>query len=276
MVQRIHNSGANPSRRAAAELVPARELLSAAVRGVASIIVSILLVLTLVATAMLMAFGPAARLVRVPQVVALPVEAAKERLEADHLILKVVNYEYNPEVREGDIVATSPYEGKQVRAGREVRATVSRGSRMVKVPDLKGLELQTATTKLTALDLQVGSCAKQANDKPADSVLNQKPAPGTTVARKTKVDVALSGGPDFGEYEGADGKSYLFRTLKITVPEGKALQSVSVDVAGAGMERSFLERLGKPGEVIEVELYGPQGARVRVKIEDERVYSERL
>jgi len=42
------------------------------------------------------------------------------------------------------------------------------------------------------------------------------------------------------------------------------------------MEKSFLERLCRPGEVIRVDLYGPEGARVRVKIEDETVFSERL
>jgi hypothetical protein len=51
---------------------------------------------------------------------------------------------------------------------------------------------------------------------------------------------------------------------------------VTVDVQGEGQEKSFLERLCRPGEIVDVNLYGRKGARVRVSIEEERVFSERL
>lgn len=244
--------------------------------GLLSLALTILVVLAIVAGTMLLAFGPAAPLVTVPEVVGKPSKNAKERLEAKRLKMSVVNYEYNPNVKEGSVIAISPYAGKLVRAGREVRAVVSRGSRNVKVPAVKGLLVEEAVSKLTNLDLQVGDTERKSSDKPPDTVMGQTPPAGTVLNRKGKVDLLVSGGKDFSVVELADGKRFIFRRLKIIVPQGKALQMVTVDVQAAGDEKSFLERLCRPGEIVDVNLYGREGARVRVKIEDDRVFSERL
>lgn len=259
-----------------AEPTATRDWIAATLTGFVGLGIVVVVILALVAGAMLAAFGPAAPLVTVPKVKGMSVKKAEERLELARLKMTVVNYEYNRNVKEGSVISTSPYEGKQVRAGRQVRAVISRGSRTVKVPMLKDLQLEEAAAKLTNNDLQIGETEKKTDDAPADQILSQTPAAGTVVNRKTKVNLLVSGGKDFSEFELADGKTFVFRTLKITVPQGKALQLVSVSVQGSDMDKSFLERLCRPGEMVEVDLYGPEGARVRVRLDDERVFSERL
>jgi len=107
-------------------------------------------------------------------------------------------------------------------------------------------------------------------------VLEQSPAAGKVLPRNGKVDLVLSGGPEFGTLRTADGATYVFRTVAVTVPRGKELQLVSVEVRREGSDRSFEDRLCRPGETLRVDVYGPRGARLRVPIEDERVYSESL
>lgn len=251
-------------------------LLPSLLIGLGSVGVAILVILALVATLMLLTFGPAQPLVTIPNVLGMPENEAATRLQAAGLTLKVANYAFNSDVKEGNIISISPYEGKLVRAGRDVRATVSRGSRNVKMPDLKGQPLTEATAKLTELDLQVGETERKADKAEAETVIAQSVPPGTVLGRKKKIDLTLSGGRDFGTYDGPDGRTYVFQTLKLTVPQGKPLQMVSVTVSDRDGERSFLDRLCRPGEAVDVDVYGPSGARVRVRIEDERVYSERL
>lgn len=276
MVEPQLQSQPTPRRRPPNERVEAREFYWTTARGLVSIGVAIVCIVALVAAAMLVAFGPAAPLVTVPNVIGMSAADAKSQLEGKHLKLTVANYEYNPDVKEGSIISLSPYEGKLVRAGRNVRATVSKGGRNVKAPDLVGLTLETATEKLTALDLQVGTAPKQSSDKPDGTVLRQNPAADAVVERKAKINLALSGGPDFARLTTADGKVFVFRTLSFTVPQGKDEQMVSVTVEGGGEDKSVFERLCSPGEEIKVDFYGPEGARARVKLDDERVYSENL
>lgn len=251
------------------------QFLGATAIGLGSIILTLALVAALVGGAMLAAFGPQAPIVTVPDVVGMASDEAEARLEAARLKMEIVTYEYSKNVKEDRIISTHPYAGKVVRAGREVRVSVSRGSRLAKVPQLKGLTLEEATQKLNDADLQVGEEVRQASSEPADLVLGQDPPLATMLKRKSKVNLTLSGGRDFGVYELGD-RTFVFRRLKVVVPQGKVLQMVSVDVEGEGMEKSFLERLCRPGEVVTADLYGPKGARVRVRLEDERVFSERL
>ena len=109
-----------------------------------------------------------------------------------------------------------------------------------------------------------------------DTVLSQEPAAGKVLPRDGKVNLIASGGPDYGTLKLADGPTYLFRTVHLRVPRGKELQFVAVTVRGGDFERSFQDRPCKPGETLDVDVYGPEGARVRVEIDDERVFSERL
>lgn len=274
MAEPLMQSEPTPRRRPQ-ERVEAVEFYRAMLRGLASVALVAVGIVGLIALAMLTAFGPAAALVTVPNVVGQPAKDAQALLEGKHLKLTVANYEYTPDVKEGNIISISPYEGKLVRAGREVRATISRGSRTVEAPALVGLSLDEATQKLTELDLQVGTSPRQANDKADGTILRQNPAAGTVLARKTKVNLAVSGGPDFGKLA-SGGTTFLFRTLNLTVPQGKQLQMVSVSVEGEDTDESVFERMCHPGEEVKVDFYGPDGARVRVKIDDERVFSERL
>lgn len=249
---------------------------SALVRGVVSSLATLAVLLALTALAVIVILGPAPEVRTVPNLVGMPLAEAEKRAAESKMNLAVASYDYSADVEEGCLISTDPYPGKTVRVGRQIRARVSVGRKQIKVPSLTGLSATVATEKLAALHLAVGETRQQASPKDPDVVLNQSPAPKTMLPRNAKVDLVISGGPDYGQYRTADGKRFIFRTVDITVPRGKSLQTVTVEVRGGEMDRTFQERLCQPGENLKVEVYGPPGARVRVKIDDERVFSESL
>jgi hypothetical protein len=273
------SDGATRARRDDATLSPFEAFLAAIgtlFRGALGALLTGTALFAAVALAVLLTLGPAPELRTVPNLVGMSLDDAKQRTGESQLNLKLASYDFSTDVAEGRVIRTDPYPGKLVRAGREVRATLSRGHREAKVPDLEGVSLATATEKLTALNLELGEVRRQASDKGQDVVLSQTPAARKVLPRSGRVDLVVSGGPDFGTLRVADGTRYVFRTVAVTVPQGKDLQFVSVEVRGGEMDRSFEDRLCRPGETVRVDIYGPRGARVRVKIEDERVYSESL
>ncbi len=255
--------------------VAGRSFLQATLWGLASLVLTLLIASALVAGAMLFIFGRAAPQIVLPNVQGMPEEEAEKQLRALGLKMKVIRSEYSATVEEGCIISQAPYPGMTVRAGRIVRVVVSQGRRVAYVPKLVGLTLAEATERLAERDLQVGEQERRASPEPADFVLAQSPPAGTAVPRKSKVNLVLSGGEDFGTYEIGE-HTFVFRTLEIIVPQGPPLQLVQVEVSSPEEEKSFCERLARPGEIVRVDIYGRKGARVRVKIEDERVYSARL
>lgn len=245
-------------------------------RGLVGTAVTFCVLLALFSLGLLALLGPAPEVRTVPNVTGMSVADAQRRMEASQLSFRVISTDYSPQVAEGAVIRTQPYGGKLVRAGRDVLATVSRGRREAKVPDLKGLSIAAATEKLEVLNLACGTVQRQADPAEVDTVLSQEPQAGKVLPRDGKVNLVASGGPEFGTLKLAGGDTYVFRSVHVRVPRGKALQLVTVTVHGGEFERSFQDRLCRPGETLDVDVYGPSGARVRVEIDDERVFSERL
>jgi beta-lactam-binding protein with PASTA domain len=252
------------------------QALGALVWGLASTLLTLAVLLGLTAGVIMYVFGPTGEPARVPDVTGMEVAEAQARLESSGLHGVIGHESHDVEVPEGNVISTLPYAGKLVREGRDVQLVVSLGPREVKVPKVTGLTLNLAKEKLTAQDLTLGTVTTQSDQAEADTVLKQEPAPGALVGRNAEVKLVISGGPDYGTLETANGVKYLFRTLTLTVPEGQALQLVKVSVSGRQRDNSFYERLCGPGETVEVELYGRRGDRVQVTIEGKQVFSERL
>lgn len=266
---------ARVSQSTSSQRAAGRSFLQVTLWGLASLVLTLFVASALVAGAMLFIFGRAAPQIVLPNVKGMPEQEAEAQLRSLGLKMKVIRYEYSATVEEGGIISQSPYAGMTVRAGRIVRVVVSQGRRVTYVPKLVGLTLAEATGRLTERDLQVGEQERRASREPADFVLEQSPPPGTAVPRKSKVNLVLSGGEDFGTYKIGE-HTFVFRTLEITVPQGPPLQLVQVEVSTPEEEKSFCERLARPGEIVRVDVYGRRGARVRVKIEEKRVFSGRL
>jgi serine/threonine-protein kinase len=95
----------------------------------------------------------------------------------------------------GEVTAQDPPAGTKIPVGQPVRINVSKGPQPVAVPNVLSLPIDQATSTLEAAGFQVVSPHFVVNDQPANTVINQTPAPGTSAGKGSAVSLTVSKGP---------------------------------------------------------------------------------
>jgi serine/threonine-protein kinase len=165
-----------------------------------TILLILLTVVALVGAAFLVkyAFYPSntPKLVQVPALRGHAEADAQLELTEAGLKLGQVTWREDRSAPKGTVLAQSPAEGQSVPAGTSVSLEVNRGVETAPVPDLTGTTKDEAAAALTAAGLVMGQVTQVASDTiPAGQVVDQKVAPGVTVAQGTSVAVTVSSGP---------------------------------------------------------------------------------
>ena len=130
----------------------------------------------------------------VPSVVGLDLEAANRRLADQGLRPRHLEGadRFAEQVPAGRVLEQRPGAGRIAKRGGMVELVLSRGSRVVPVPDLVGTALPAAQVTLTVAGLGVGPLSHVYAEAPAGSVVAQEPVPGTTVGPGTAVRLFLA------------------------------------------------------------------------------------
>ena len=98
-------------------------------------------------------------------------------------------------VSEGQVIATKPEQGGELKKGTKVALTVSKGRKPITVPSVVGQGSQAAAKQLTALGLSVDATAQANSDTVAKGdVISQSPSDGTLFSGD-KVTLVISKGP---------------------------------------------------------------------------------
>jgi serine/threonine-protein kinase len=128
--------------------------------------------------------------VDVPDVTGLSVQDATAALDEEGLKAEVLPGRVTSPEAEGDIAHQSPGQGAQVAEGDTITLTVSKGPRMIDVPDVTGKDVDEATRLLkgAGFEVKVDRPFLSFSDKIASqSVDGGEQAPeGTTITIKTK------------------------------------------------------------------------------------------
>jgi beta-lactam-binding protein with PASTA domain len=95
----------------------------------------------------------------------------------------------------GEVVDQNPGPGIKIGRGSTVTIFVSTGKPKVTVPDVRGLTLSDAITKLNAQNLNADPHDVYSATAPAQTVVGQAPAGGEQVFTNTKVRLNVSQGP---------------------------------------------------------------------------------
>ena len=130
----------------------------------------------------------------VPDVVGQDEDEATDRLENAGFEV-VVEREFNPDERRGDVFEQDPEAGSEAERGDRVTIVVSKGERQVEVPEVVGESLPEARALVEQAGLTVGSETEEESDEPEGTVIGQDPEPGAEVAPDAEVDLVFSGGP---------------------------------------------------------------------------------
>lgn len=132
--------------------------------------------------------------VSVPDVAGLTVTEGRLALEKQGLKMAVDKEVESLEVPAGRIIRQDPPANRRVKEGRIVWVVVSRGPRLVKVPDVIGLHMDEARKHITQAGLTVG--VETPVFEPTvlyDYVVSQSPQPESFLEEGLAVDLMISG-----------------------------------------------------------------------------------
>ena len=136
--------------------------------------------------------------VKVPALVTLPPEQARDILKKNSLIYMLDSTgDYSTDVPAGRVLTQYPETGTEVKKGRRIWVRISKGLKSVELPALRGLSLRQAEITLQQLGLKVGRVREVRNAIfPAGAVIGTSPAANATLEKGREVNIELSQGKD--------------------------------------------------------------------------------
>ncbi|HYH90131.1 MAG TPA: PASTA domain-containing protein [Solirubrobacteraceae bacterium] len=130
----------------------------------------------------------------IPFVRGTPRAQAERRLKAAGFRVDV-RREFNEEVPTNRVIETSPSERSRLERGRTVTLVISRGPRMVEVPDVAGEDRDEAERMLEARGLQVAFTEREDEEREPGTVLQMSPAAGSRAERGATVTLTVAKEP---------------------------------------------------------------------------------
>jgi serine/threonine-protein kinase len=106
----------------------------------------------------------------------------------------VVRRRFNNSVEKTRVFSQSPEQGDRIDKGNTVTIFVSEGKAKAKVPDVRGLPLADAISRLADRNLKADPHDVH-SDKPEGTITAQSPSPGDVVLQGAKVRINVSQGP---------------------------------------------------------------------------------
>ena len=121
--------------------------------------------------------------------------ASAERKLKDAGFKVDVRREYSDDVKENRVIETSPPERSRLEKGSTVTLVVSRGPRMVEVPDVVGQNRDEAERTLESRGLQVSFTEREDENRDPGTVLAMSPAAGAEVDKGATVALTVAKEP---------------------------------------------------------------------------------
>ncbi|MEA1962516.1 MAG: protein kinase [Bacillota bacterium] len=172
--------------------------------------------------------------VAVPNVEEMNIKEANETLSDLGLVMTVIGEESSDEIEKDFIISQDPSAERNVKAGREIKVIISKGSELITVPNIRGIDIQEAAVRLRNKDLELGKTDKIFDAKYKEGlVISQDPYANTEVKPGVSVDVMVSKGerPERVKMPGLVG-----RTLE---DANKLLNESNIILAGVTKEESI-------------------------------------
>jgi len=172
------------------------------------VVAAVLLVALVAAGYALGFFGGGSDKKMVPDLQNQTVSTATKLLTDQDLLLGKQTEDFSPTIAKGRIISQNPKANTQVAPQTKVDIVVSKGQNMGTVPDLTGLDQDTAMNDLKASGF-VGkiSSTENSTDVKAGCVIRQDPPAGTQLAKGKTVNFVVSMGLDMVQVPDVTGLS---------------------------------------------------------------------
>ena len=210
--------------------------------------------------------------ITMPDLTGLTLDQAKSRLKDLGLVIGKITNESDNSKDDGIILMQSPPGDSKVNKGATVDIVINRvKAKQVSVPNLVGMTVKDARDALTALELSVGTISGSSSD---DAVITtQNPAAGSNIDTGSSVALAAEAKAKPASQPKSQQSS---GTVDITVPSGKANQSVRIVVSDDNGSRTVFDGTGQPGERIVKDVSGTGNVRIQVYLNGTMVQDQSL
>lgn len=267
-------AGTHATARAPEVTMPRRDdgsRLSPVLRVLLMLMGSVVLLLIFLGIGLWMAAFTKPEVASFPDLVGKRIEDA--RTEATKLKIRLVEREeYNDQYDPGIVFRVDYEPGRPIRPGRAVLTWVSKGSRLVWVPDVTGLAAAEAESKLKEAGLGLGQVDRQTSETVAfGTVISQNPRSGKRVERGTPVNVVLSDGPPEGSLNasgaGAEvaGGEHMWQVRHRVRRDGRGMRQVRIEIEDDGGTRTVFDEARNEGDEVDLQVRAT-GAELRVRV----------
>ena len=140
--------------------------------------------------------GPEINISAMPNVVNKSEDMAKNILDSQKLDLDISTKEvYDSNVEKGYIVKTEPASGEQLKTGQRVILYISKGPELKTVPNVMGMDIETAVKVLTNAGFKTPSISYVESEEEKDTVVQQNPGKDTEWDITKVIELKISEGP---------------------------------------------------------------------------------
>lgn len=143
-------------------------------------------------------------LVKLPNFTGKKLKKAAAWLLDNKLVLEEGTQEFSTKHAAGVVISQSVPPGQRLERGSSVDLVVSKGPRMLGVPDVTGKSRDAAIEALEAAGFAVTSVDVYSEDVKPGRVVSTSPGPGTEAPEASEVQIAISIGPEFKEFRMPD------------------------------------------------------------------------
>ena len=169
--------------------------------------IAILIVLLIVATSWYRISGPGNKIV-VPSLAGMSQAQAAKTVAELGLKVEVTQEVFSEDVPKGKVITSDPAGGGRVEIAGTVNLIISKGQDRIKVPDLVGLTLESATAVLKSSDLKIGRVSEKFSENfEAGLLIDGNPSSGSPVRKDSSVDLIISKGLEQVELTNFQGKT---------------------------------------------------------------------
>ena len=219
------------------------------------------------------------KFVKVPTLKGTDVAQARATLRGLHLELKEGAHQQSEQYPVGTVLASDPEAGGSAREGSIVTVVVCSGSKLVEVPNIVGMELDSASSALHNMSLNVSEPVTYVDSaSPRDQVVEQDPPAKHKVDHEASIKLKVSNGNAPTETGGdvtakppeSDADEANDYTLRIKLTDAQSAVDVRVDIEDTRGVRTVYKETHDPDDAFEVDAtgHGPD-ATFRIYYDDE-------
>lgn len=170
----------------------------------------------------------------VPTMAGKSLGEAQNQITGANLVVGKITETFSEEVEDGQVIATEPKAGTQLKRGTSVALTVSKGRQPITVENFTGKPFAAAKSALekSGLVVEEGGPQENSDTVPKDAIIRQDPA-GGNLFKGDKVTVIVSKGPVLITVPGGlIGKQFtevkgILETAGFTVKERQAIPGIN-------------------------------------------------